>query len=57
MSDSMGSDHSLLTFEKTEVIIILSILPMVMKHAQYLTTLKYSFRIIDCKEEPQWTIS
>jgi hypothetical protein len=33
----MVLDHSLLTFEKTEVIIILSILQMVMKHAGYLT--------------------
>jgi hypothetical protein len=38
MYDLMALDHSLLAFEKTEVIIILSILQMVMKHARYLTS-------------------
>jgi hypothetical protein len=31
---------------------------VIMKHAGYLTSLKYTtLRNIDCKEEPQWTIS
>jgi hypothetical protein len=57
MSDPMVLDHSLLTFEKTEVINILSILQMVMMHSGYLTSLQYSLRNNDWKEEPQRTIS
>jgi hypothetical protein len=57
MSGPMVLDHSLLTYEKTEVFIILSILQMVMMHVGYLTSLKYSLRNIDWKEEPQRTIS
>jgi hypothetical protein len=53
MYDPTVLDHSLLKFEKTEVIIIISILQMVMKRAGYLTSLKYSLRNIDCKEEPK----
>jgi hypothetical protein len=56
MSDPMVLDHSLLTFEKTEVINILSILQMVMMHSGYLTRLQYSLRNNDWKEEPQRTI-
>jgi hypothetical protein len=41
MSDPMILDNSLLTVEKTEVIIILSRLRIVMKQAGYLTSLKY----------------
>ena len=55
MSDPMALDHSLLTFENIEVIIIFSILQMVMKHAGYLTSLKNTLRNIDCKGTPPHT--
>jgi hypothetical protein len=57
MSDPMLLDRSLHIYEKTKVIIILSRLQMVMKHAGYLTSLKYSQRYTDWKEETQRTIS
>ena len=56
------SDPKVISFfhtyrKKTEVIIIFSILRIVMKYAWYLTSLKYSQRNFDWKEEPQRTIS
>jgi hypothetical protein len=51
MSDPMLLDHSLHIYEKTKVIII-SRLQMLMKHAGYLTSLKYSQRYTDEKRKP-----
>ena len=52
MSDPMLLDCSLHIYGKTKVIIILSRLQMVMKHAGYLTSLKYSQRYTDEKRKP-----